>query len=134
MREIDVLDLLPDIVQHRAPLERDRAQMRRQQRKIVRRQRRQESVEASVLELPGKRERAIRHQRRSPYRADARSGADKRKLIMSATPRLDGRGRRGERICHLQNSGGITFRWDKPRVGDELAGTRSYTFVRRAKG
>src|SRR5262249_60284921 len=50
-----------DVVQHHAPLERDRAQMRRQQRKIVRRQRRQESVEASVLTLPGKRGRAIRH-------------------------------------------------------------------------
>ena len=36
MREIDVLDPLPDIVQHRAPLERDRAQMWRQQRKIMR--------------------------------------------------------------------------------------------------
>src|SRR5262245_45971399 len=41
------------------------------------------------------------------------------------------RGRRGERICYLQNSGTITFRCNEPRVGHELAGTRSYTFVRR---
>src|SRR5262245_20105177 len=102
MREIDVLDLLPDIVQHRAPLERDRAQMRRQQRKIVRRQRRQESVEASVLELPGKKGRAIRHQRRSPYAADARSGADKRKLIMCATARLGAAGTAGR--AHLPSA------------------------------
>jgi hypothetical protein len=40
MRKIDVLDLLAQVVQHHAALERDRAQMRRQQRKIVRRQRR----------------------------------------------------------------------------------------------
>src|SRR5262249_39551567 len=44
----DVLDLLPGIVQHHAPLERGRAQMGRQQRKILRGQRRQESVESSV--------------------------------------------------------------------------------------
>ena len=62
MREINVLDLLPDIVQHRATLERDHPQKRRQKRKIVRRQRRQELVESSVLELPGKRGRAMRHQ------------------------------------------------------------------------
>src|SRR5262249_19276988 len=48
IREIDVLDLLPGIVQHHAPLERGRAQMGRQQRKILRGQRRQESVESSV--------------------------------------------------------------------------------------
>jgi hypothetical protein len=31
MREIDVLEFLPDIVQHHAALECDRAKMRRQQ-------------------------------------------------------------------------------------------------------
>jgi hypothetical protein len=30
MREIDVLDLLPDVVQHDPAFERERAQMRRQ--------------------------------------------------------------------------------------------------------
>src|SRR5262249_5728639 len=73
MREIDVLDLLPDIVQHRAPLERDRAQMRRQQRKIVRRQCRQEPVKSTVLELPGKRGYAVRHRCRSYVRKATRS-------------------------------------------------------------
>jgi hypothetical protein len=61
VREIDVLDLFAHVVQHHAALERDRPQMRRQQRKVVRQQNREETVEASVLELSGKRGRAIRH-------------------------------------------------------------------------
>src|SRR5262245_12296360 len=65
MREINVLDLFADVMQHHAALERDRAQMRRQQRKVVRRQRGQEVVEASVLELPGKGGRAVWHRCRS---------------------------------------------------------------------
>src|SRR5262249_57055404 len=69
VRKVDVLDLCSYVVQHDAALERDCSQMRSQQRKVVRRQRRQESVEFSVLALPGKRGRAIRHQRRSPYAA-----------------------------------------------------------------
>src|SRR5262249_44063662 len=62
MRKIDVLDLLSHVVQHDAALERDRPQMRRQQRKVLWRQRRQESVEFSVLQLPGNGGRAIGHQ------------------------------------------------------------------------
>jgi hypothetical protein len=65
MWKIDVLDLRAHLVQHHAALERDRAQMRRQQRKIVRRQARQEPIESSVFELPGKRGRAIWHRGRS---------------------------------------------------------------------
>src|SRR4029453_3708782 len=45
-------DLFPHVVQHHAALEHDRAQMRRQQRKVMRRQGRQEAIEFSVLHLP----------------------------------------------------------------------------------
>src|SRR5262249_26444564 len=65
MREIDVLDLLPHVVKHHAAFERDGAQMRCQQRKLVRRQARQKSIELSVFELPNKRGRAIWHWGRS---------------------------------------------------------------------
>src|SRR5438128_2246759 len=65
MRKIDVLDLFAHVVQHHAALERSRAQMRRQQRKVARRQRRQESVGFAVLELAGNRGRAVRHRWRS---------------------------------------------------------------------
>src|SRR5262245_4194059 len=68
MREINVLDLFADVMQHHAALERDRAQMRRQQRKVVRRQRGQEVVEASVLELPGEGGRAVWHRCRSCFK------------------------------------------------------------------
>src|SRR5262245_9961460 len=68
MREIDVLDLLPHIVQHHAPFERGRAQMRGEQRKIVRRQCGQEPVKSTVLELPGKRGYVVRHRCRSYVR------------------------------------------------------------------
>src|SRR5262249_12401067 len=71
-RKIDVLDLLSHVVQHDAALERDRPQMRRQQRKVLWRQRRQESVEFSVLQLPGNGGRAIGHQEwLQPYVGDA---------------------------------------------------------------
>ncbi len=60
MWEIDVLDLLADILQHHAAVERHRAQVRREQGKLVWRQRRQETVELAV-ELPGNRGDAIRH-------------------------------------------------------------------------
>src|SRR5262249_12481002 len=59
VREIDVLDLLSYVVQHHAALERDRSQVRGQQGKVVRRQRRQESVEFSVLQPPGNGGRAV---------------------------------------------------------------------------
>jgi hypothetical protein len=36
MGEVDVLDLLAHVVQHHAALERDRAQMRRKQGKVMR--------------------------------------------------------------------------------------------------
>src|SRR5262249_42691889 len=65
MRKVDVLDLLPHVVKHHAAFECDGVQMRHQQRKIVRRQARQESVGSSVLGLPGKRGRAIWHRGRS---------------------------------------------------------------------
>src|SRR5262249_37630840 len=53
--------LFPHVVQHHPAIERDRAQKRRQQGKVVRRQRRQESVEFWVLELPRNRRRAVWH-------------------------------------------------------------------------
>jgi hypothetical protein len=56
-----MLEFLPDIVQHHAALERDRAQMRRQQGEGVWRQCPQETIESSGFELPGKRGCAIRH-------------------------------------------------------------------------
>jgi hypothetical protein len=71
MREIDALDLLPHVVQHHAAVESERPQMRRQQRKIVRRQGCQKPVEAPVLELPGKRGCAVRHRGRSCQNGDA---------------------------------------------------------------
>jgi hypothetical protein len=40
MREIDVIYLFSHLVQHHAPLKQNRAEMGRQQGKIVRRQRR----------------------------------------------------------------------------------------------
>jgi hypothetical protein len=61
MREIDVPDLLPGIVQHHAALERDRAQMRRQQAERVWQQCPQETIESSVFKLPSKRGWAIQH-------------------------------------------------------------------------
>jgi hypothetical protein len=48
MREVDALDLFRCVVQHRAALKRDGAQMRRQQCKVVWRQYCQEMVESSV--------------------------------------------------------------------------------------
>ena len=75
MWEINVLDLLADVLQHYAALEGERAQVRRQQGKIMRRQCRQETVESSVLELPGNRGGAIRHRRVTPHHARrAKSG------------------------------------------------------------
>jgi hypothetical protein len=68
MWEIDVLDLLPDVVQHSAALERDRSQMGCQQRKVMRRQCRQETVELSLLELPGSGGGAGRHRWRSCFK------------------------------------------------------------------
>src|SRR6476660_1378758 len=61
MREIDVLEFLPDIMQQHAALECDRAQMRRQQGEGAWRQCRQETIESSGFELPDKRGCAIRH-------------------------------------------------------------------------
>jgi hypothetical protein len=56
-----MLDLLPDIVQQCAALERDRAQMRRQQGEGVWRQRPQKKIGWSVLELPSKRTCTVQH-------------------------------------------------------------------------
>src|SRR5262249_30099162 len=87
MREINVLDLFADVMQHHAALERDRAQMRRQQRKVVRRQRGQEVVEASVLELPGKGGRGGGHRCRSCFKTAPYSPIKSRENAFSlATP------------------------------------------------
>src|SRR6516162_3197867 len=80
--KIDVLDVFPHVVQHYAALERDRAQMRRKEGKVVRRQRRQESVELSVLELPRNKRRAVWHRcapalRRRPASPPRRSNQAK---------------------------------------------------------
>src|SRR5262249_37453735 len=74
-------------MQHHAALERDRAQMRRQQRKVVRRQRGQEVVEASVLQLQGKGGRAVWHRCRSCFKTAPHSPIKSRENAFSlATP------------------------------------------------
>jgi hypothetical protein len=73
MWEINVLDLLAQVLEHDAAFQRDRAQMRRQQRELVWRQCRQETIESGLLKLPGNRGRAIRHRCRSCVTTGVRS-------------------------------------------------------------
>jgi len=83
--EIDVLDFFPNVVQHDAALERDRAQMRRQQGKVVRRQCRQESVGFAVPELAGNRGRAVRHRWRSCSKTATRANQNQVKIAFADT-------------------------------------------------